>query len=145
MEKLLFQASRAQRGAPAPGWCAAMADGWGSEKPKKASGYAGDEEKKKPPADIGALFSAKGKKKAKPVTSLAFRQFFYLLHVLASTPELGPQNLSTGRKFYVESDFHVKNSKFRRSGAKYHEQMTTGSSKKSVLFWGRRKASAALE
>ncbi len=52
------------------------------------------------------------------VPSLAFRQFVYFLHVLASTPELGPQNLSPGRKFYVESDFQSKNSQFQRPEAK---------------------------
>ena len=37
---------------------------------------------------------------------------------LASTPELGPQNPSLGRKFCVESDFQVKNSQFQRPEAK---------------------------
>ena len=37
---------------------------------------------------------------------------------LASTPEVGPQNLSPGRKFHVESDFRVKNKEFRTPGAK---------------------------
>ena len=51
-------------------------------------------------------------------TPLAFRQFFNFLRFGASTPELGPQNPSPGRKFYVESDFEVKNDQFRRPGAK---------------------------
>ena len=41
------------------------------------------------------------------VTSLAFRQLSYFLYALASMLELGPQNLSLGRKFHVESDFQV--------------------------------------
>ena len=51
-------------------------------------------------------------------TSLAFRQFFWFFEFLASTPELGPQNPSLGRKFCVESDFQVKNSQFQRPDAK---------------------------
>ena len=54
----------------------------------------------------------------KRAASLAFRQFFYFLDFLASTPELGPQNPSLGRKFYVESDFVVKNKEFRHPESK---------------------------
>ena len=39
-------------------------------------------------------------------------------------PELGPQNRSPGRKFDVESDFHVKNKQFRRPEAKSQENLT---------------------
>ena len=49
------------------------------------------------------------------VSSLGFRQFF---DFLAFMPELGPQNPSPRRKFYIESDFQVQNRQFRRPGAK---------------------------
>ncbi len=52
------------------------------------------------------------------VSSLAFRQFFNFLDFWAQISELGPQNPSPGRKFYVESDFQVKNGQFRRPEAK---------------------------
>ena len=44
--------------------------------------------------------------------------FFCFFENLASTPELGPQNLSLGRKFCAESDFQLKNSQFQCPEAK---------------------------
>ena len=44
--------------------------------------------------------------RANDISSLAFRQFFFW-DFFASPTELGPQNLSLGRKFHAESDFQV--------------------------------------
>ena len=48
----------------------------------------------------------------------SFSAILYFFDFLASAPELGPQNPSLGRKFYVESDFQVKNTQFQRPEAK---------------------------
>ena len=42
-----------------------------------------------------------------------FASLSAIFYFLPSTPELGPQNPSLGRKFAVESDFQVKNSQFQ--------------------------------